>query len=508
MASKIKAFVTSALASLGVGAGVTYGTKQTMTETTENVVKLSDQTVNNDILFQAIQLKNQKYNLYNCDLSVRSEWLDLANKLVEDGQPGWAENVLMDYYTFTQIERGDMRFPEFLDQEKLTQYVTQQDSTQTLREQVTDFIHDSIQTDYGVDLQNQKLDDSYEIAAQVKQMDNPSDVGDLMEKIDLWNAWKGNNNYDVDFDRYLRYDYSSDELANMSITEKAELVMKELDKHKPSDSGPGGGYTPEALLDYAKSLSDSSQDKAELEVAVYEYRDYMYAKGVVEGKYQNVEINDVVSTFGHSPELDVSADAIRESREDILSDAIEEKFNLPDGSVSFYTLKRDIPESVPASNKDELANNILDSSSYVVNMNHPLPTDLTTTEQIETLGVRDQVDDMINAGVTIDLGSITQPISDATSIKLGGIFTCITLGALLIVNYFRSRKINKICAENPEAAEEYRKYMASGKEFSEYMDEKREKVLLDKAVKKRIKEIAKIVEEAEAEANEEQQMKL
>ncbi len=460
--STIKAIIVGALAAVGVGAGVKYATKATMTQTTDNIVKLSDSTVNNDILFQAIQQKNQKYNLYDLDLSVRSNWFELADKLVYDAhQPGYAELVLKDYYAFSQIERGDMRFPEFLDQEKLAQYVTEQDSTETFRTQITDFIHQSIQDDYGINLQDNELSNAKAIASQVREMTDPEQVGDLLDKVNLWQTWKEDIDYHDIFDTYLRYDYSADELTNMPLSEKAEHVIYELDKHQVSHqrSVPGADYSPNGIIEYSKSLSDSDQDLLELAGFITDYRDYSHAKDIANGQGTGVEITDVVSTFGHSPELDVYADPIRESRQDILENAIEDRYDLPDNCINLGYWRQDMPEQVSASDRAELAENLLDSTSYLRNMKEPLSTDMTGAQQIEALGVREQIDAMIANGDTVNLGSTTEPISDAMSFKFGGLGAVVTFVAVLLVYKMRTRKIKKICAENPEAAKKYREYM-------------------------------------------------
>ena len=467
MASKIKAFVISLLGGAGVGAGVTYATKQTLTETTENIVPLTKDNVTTEIMFKALQqkwaTKNAQYG-NNVDLSVRENWLELVDNFKTNHQSGYANVAYKDINTLLQIERGEMHFPEFLNQQKLSEYISTQDATESVRDHVTAMIHQSIQNQYGIDLNGKKVLDDEAIANSLSTMTNADQVNELMEKVDLWQAWNGQTDYNVDFDQFLG-DYSASEIANMSATEKAQHAMEKLDTFDAFKSR--GGYTPDSLLDIAHNTSD----KGQLEILIQHYRDYMYAKGVTEGDYQNLEVGDALRMAG---DTDVANNPdyiiVCNSRKEILEDGIEQKFNLKKDSVNLWDDNYEIAETLPGETKKEFIDNVMNSTSYLQNMGKPTPVtdEFTTTQQIEALGVGDQIDAMIANGETIDLGAVSQPISDELSFKFGGIGAGVTFAALYIIQAMRARKIKKICAVSPEATDNLNNYMEEQRKKQEY----------------------------------------
>lgn len=506
-----KGVAISAAGGAAAGAGTYAVSKEVLKSHETKNILLSDDNVNPEVFLKAMKEQwKDEIAAAPADANLDSErgTANLIEYLYNENKFAELNELLAQKRLLCKINMGDVSFSEFVKQQGLQHFIPESLITPDFRFSTAYQIHGAIYSKYNVSLiETNFRTDSERVAEGIYNGHlNASQIENLINSADLSNAWRGNYNANTDFDYLLNSRFSPEELASMSVSQKCDLVMQNvsgnitLSKH--------GGFTGQSVVDYMNTLTGTDEQNIEdLSTAINFYRTYVYAKNYKEGVHYNLDFQDTIDLLGDTTQIQNQTTQYINLQRDTLETAIEHKCGLPEDTVGLDGSNVLVENQVSEPLKEEFSRNIFDCESYIKYLREPIDNNMTGTQQIEALGIRDQIDAMIASGEVVGVEDITQPIADATAIKFGGIGSAAVFAALLARYYLTSRKIKKQCAANPEAAEAYNNYMVKkqAEEINKKMakqqakiDKKQAKLAKKNAKRNRIQDICDDAEENES----------
>lgn len=494
MTSGKKGLIKSFLASLGIGGATYVASKEVFKEEVDNVVPLTKENINTQVLREALQQKWiavwkewPESKQPNFDLTKDTGWVEYIGWLADENQPLLSNNCAIDYLTLKRLERGDISFNKFLEQNDFVKYVGQQNPEQTVKDDVLQAIQNAIKDEYGIDVTKTQNTCNKDIANYIIDNPDPEKVEQLFNDIDIWYAWKGEADPQNDFYSFIG-NHTLAEYQNASVQERASWAYDNLSGYYQNDE------TGQHLVNMVNAFTNPSDHIDTIALNVYYTRESRYAYSVANtNRYDDLSLSDAFDVTGPTAEIQTVLNSLHDSERDILKNAIESKNDLEPGTItnSYLIETKLVSNAEPGEVADQLASDTINSASYIYCTENPVSNGLSGWEQAGNLGVTDQVTQMIENGASIVDGTTIQSVSDGTAMKFGGLGAGASMIIMAVFIYLRQRKINKICASNPEAAANYAKYMEEKRKAEAQKPSRKERKSLKKQQKAEEKSLGK-----------------
>lgn len=452
--------------SLGIGATTGVAAKLVLGKRmVDNYVPITDENINSTVLGQAIQQKWAEWASYkNIDLSTQSGWLDLNVYFRELGQDVLAKNSISDYYYVANLTTGKVPYAQLINNEELGAYISTQDPTERIADHISDTVTDQIAqavSNAFFDKWGIELDASDRVFGQkALELNDGAKIDELMDDYMLGQIWTGTftrERVQKYINTHVKNPQAFDEFSEMTDSELGEAAMQ-IACDPWNDGIFHRDITGDALL--AEAYKDHEVNGASLELSaecsMEEFKGYYEGKAFKENMYENMDFSDLVQHFGSTGDLDVVRSLLGSERSQILSSALEEKYNLDD-DISWYYTNRKTTQGMDEQTKKEYIDNFLDCGANVYSIRNTKPNS-TIDEQISALGVRSQIDEMIANGDTVNI-PVEQGLNDTQCGGLAGIGTLASFSVLTAVYCVRKHKLEKMIKSSPEAAANYQEYV-------------------------------------------------
>ena len=455
--------------SLGIGATTGVAAKLVLGKRmVDNYVPITDENINSTVLGQAIQQKWAEWASYkNIDLSTQSGWLDLNVYFRELGQDVLAKNSISDYYYVANLTTGKVPYAQLINNEELGAYISTQDPTERIADHISDTVTDQIAqavSNAFFDKWGIELDASdYDFGLKALDLNDGAKIDELMDDYTIAQVWTGS------FSRESMDDFIDKWISNpqkyqkeKGFSEMTDAEMGDAVTQIASDSLGGllqhNGYSGEQLLlSVQKQYEVNNTPPYSTAYTIMEgFKGYCQGKAFKENMYENMDFSDLVQHFGSTGDLDVVRSLLGSERSQILSSALEEKYNLDD-DISWYYTNRKTTQGMDEQTKKEYIDNFLDCGANVYSIRNTKPNS-TIDEQISALGVRSQIDEMIANGDTVNI-PVEQGLNDTQCGGLAGIGTLASFSVLTAVYCVRKHKLEKMIKSSPEAAANYQEYV-------------------------------------------------
>lgn len=417
-------------------------------------VQISWDNLNDDLLFQAIS-KKWSSSANGADLNTREGWIQMITNLRNNGQPTLAQNATNDLFDVTAMSQDGISFSGFLNKEQLADYVSGQDVSDSMRVSVSEYAKSAFSAKWGMPYNASDAD----YAKLIYARNDPQVTQDLMNDRLMIKTWSGEGLSEADLDSRLNNINSVSshnyDVSNMTIEEKCNALLDWRKDNHPTVFEDG--YTADVLT------------KAVRNEGYYSSGDVMeHADAVIAGKWVNaydyysnlesmrdnvdVDVNDFIESLGSSPELVDANSVIINNRQGMLQNAIEDKYNLPDGSVDVNTLDTSVVDQVPEDSKQAFIDNVVNSGAYIRDQNLPIPQD--AQDMAVRTGVREIVEGWINNGDTTVVEQTVGSLGLQEISGISGIGTVITFGIVFGLWKHRMHKLQKVFDEaNAQVAE-------------------------------------------------------
>lgn len=442
-------------AASGFVAKTLYGKR---TETKE--VPISWDNLNDDLLFKAIGQKWQSY-AGGADLSTKEGWLQMSTNLKNLGNTTQAENAMKDLFDVQAMSQKGYSFTGFLQKENLAEYIPRQDATESIRSLVAEKASEAFEAKWGFAVDSDFSKYSIEIA----KLNNPSKTEEMLNDRFVVESWTNNCTIsDSRLDNLINTMYPNNtyDLSSMTSQEKSSIVIDYLSQEHHSGWAKNGvedgliqNMTIEDVTRFAYNAKESGTN-AGWEIGQY----YRYQQLTTTRDNVVVDMRDVYTSFSDNTAITNANMNLAGDRQDILQEAIEEKFNLT-GEVDLRTPSADFLNQVDPSSKEDLVNNLVNSGAYIRDCKMPLDevTDIATRT-----GVRDIVEGWISNGDTTAVEQTVGTLGDTQITGISGLGSLVTFGIMFGIYKHKQHQIKKMCDANPAAAEQYNEYLAKQQE--------------------------------------------
>ena len=340
---------------------------------------------------------------------------------------------------------------------ELAEYVSGQDVSQTLRDSTTEFLKGAFQTKWTMSYDASDAD----YAKLIYNMNDSKRTQQLIDDRIMIKTWSGNNVKESDMDTILdnfnnaSFHDKTYDIPNMTLQEKCDAVLEIKEQYR--SSAFKNGHTAQSLTDaiYKEGYACPNHELVGGPAGtaggwVDNYESYVSVQALRDGV--DVDVNDMINSFGPADTLLDARQTITDNHQDMLQNAIEDKYTLPDGSVDVTAPSTDVLSQVPQDSKEDLVNNIIDTGAYIRDQTNPIPDDVKDVA-IRT-SVRDLVDSWINHGDTISVEQTVGSLDLPQISGISGLGAVVSLGLMYFAWRYRMHKLEKMFADaNAQVAE-------------------------------------------------------
>ena len=426
------------------------------TETKE--IPLTWDNLTDDVLFKAIGQKWQSYS-NGADLSTKQGWIEMTTSLRDSGNTVQAENALKDLFDVQAMSQQGYSFSGFVSKEQLADYITRQDVTDSARTVINEKAAEAFESKWGFPVTSS----DGKFATEIARLNDPAKTEELINDRFVVESWTNQTTLTTDkLDQYVNdyYGAGTYDLSSMTSQEKSQLVLDYLNSNHRSGLERAGvkdglisNMTPEDLtrMAYNEYVEDGNASGSLFQ----NYYQYMQVKTTHDNVV--VDMRDIYTSFSDNADISVINNNIAVRRNGILTDAIEDKYSITDVNVDLSKPDADLLTKVDPSAKDDFVDNLINSGAYIRDSKMPIPED--AMDMAARTGTTDIINDYIANGDSTTIEQVVGTLGDTEITGISGLGTVITCGVMLGFYLHKQKQIKKICAENPEAAAAYDKYV-------------------------------------------------
>ncbi|MBQ7602642.1 MAG: hypothetical protein IJU58_00645, partial [Clostridia bacterium] len=360
--------------------------------------------------------------------------------------PTLAQNATNDLYDVASMSQNGLSFGGLTNKTELAEYVSGQDVSQSLRDSTTEYLKTAFQSKWSMPYDASNAD----YAKLIYHFNDPKRTQQLMDDRIMIKSWSGDNINESNIDNILEsYNNSTMidqtyDIPNMTLQEKCDAVLDVMNQYRSSAFSKG--FNAQSLTDSIYKEGYACTNHELTGAPAYNAGEWVSTYGnytSIEALRDDVQVdvNDMIYSFGPADQLLDARQTITDNRQDMLQNAIEDKYNLPDGSVDVTNPSTDVLSQVPQDSKEGLANSIIDSGAYIRDQTNPIPDDVK--EVAIRTSVRDVVDAWINHGDTTPIEQTVGSLDLPQITGISGIGAVISMGLMYFAWRHRMHKLQK-----------------------------------------------------------------